>query len=209
VPRLPNSQSRIAILTLHPHRAGTLRGDAGLGKAWTSPAFRTKRTIRPARSRSPFSAVRDGDVTTEASFLCRVRSDWVDHYGHMNLAYYLVAFDMATDEFWPALNLGEGFRARGLGTFAVESWQAYVREVVLDMPLAVESAVLAFDSKRLLLRHRLYHAEKKWLSAENEVLFLCVNLDTRRVAAWPDDVVAKFQAAQCEEAPKRLTLRRG
>jgi acyl-CoA thioester hydrolase len=141
--------------------------------------------------------------------LCRVRPDWVDHYGHMNLAYYLVAFDMATDALWPALNLGEGFRARGLGTFAVESWQAYLREVLLDAPLSAESAILAFDSRRLLLRHRLHHAEEGWLAAENEVLFLCVDLATRRAAHWPADVTARFDTAQVEEAPKRLALRRG
>ena len=141
--------------------------------------------------------------------LCRVKPEWVDHYGHMNLAYYLVAFDMATDLLWPDLHLGEGFRARGLGTFAVESWQAYRREVLLDAPLAAESAVLAFEAKRLLLRHRLFHAGEGWLSAENEVLFLCVDLATRRVAAWPDDVLAAFAAARVEEAPQRLALRRG
>ena len=132
----------------------------------------------------------------------------MDHYGHMNLAYYLVAFDMATDALWPSLNLGEGFRARGLGTFAVESWQGYVREVVLDTPLAAESTVLAFDTKRLLLGHRLHHAEEGWLSAENEVLFLCVDLATRRVAAWPEDVLARLAAAKRAEAPKRLALKR-
>jgi acyl-CoA thioester hydrolase len=140
--------------------------------------------------------------------LCRVRPEWVDHYGHMNLAYYLVAFDMATDSLWPALNLGEGLRARGLGTFAVESWQGYVREVVLDAPLAAESVVLGFDAKRLLVGHRLLHAAEGWLSAENEVLFLCVDLGTRRVAAWPEDVMAKFAAAKVEQMPKRLALRR-
>ena len=140
--------------------------------------------------------------------LCRVKPEWVDHYGHMNLAYYLVAFDMATDVLWPSLWLGEGFRARGLGTFAVESWQGYVREVVLDAPLAVESDVLAFDAKRLLIRHRLYHAGEGWLTAENEVLFLCVDLMTRRVSAWPEDVLAAFAAAKVEEGPRRLTLRR-
>jgi acyl-CoA thioester hydrolase len=141
--------------------------------------------------------------------LCRVRPEWVDHYGHMNLAYYLVAFDLATDALWPSLGLGEAFRARGLGTFAVESWQAYVKEVVLDAPLAAESAVLAFDSRRMLLRHRLYHAEEGWLSAENEVLYLCVDLNARRASHWTEEVLARFAAAQVAEPPKRLTLRRG
>jgi acyl-CoA thioester hydrolase len=126
----------------------------------------------------------------------------------MNLAYYLVAFDLATDELWPRLGLGEAFRARGLGTFAVESWQGYRREVVLDAPLAVESAVLGFDAKRMLLRHRLYHAEEGFLSAENEVLFLCVDLTSRRVAGWPEETLAHFAAARVEEAPQRLALQR-
>lgn len=148
------------------------------------------------------------DDAHDAGLLCRVRPEWVDHYGHMNLAYYLVAFDLATDRLWPALNLGKLFQARGLGTFAVESWQAYVREVVLDTPLSADSAVLAFDVKRLLIRHRLYHAEEGWLSAENEVLYLCVDLATRRVAAWPEDVLARFAARSVAEGPKRLALRR-
>ena len=75
---------------------------------------------------------------TKRPILTRVLPQWVDHYGHMNLAYYLVAFDMGTDELWPRLNLGEAFRARGLGTFCAESWQAYTREVMLDTPLACE-----------------------------------------------------------------------
>jgi acyl-CoA thioester hydrolase len=146
--------------------------------------------------------------SAEARSLCRVKPEWVDHYGHMNLAYYLVAFDLATDLLWPSLRLGDGFRARGLGTFAVESWQGYRREVLLDAPLAAASAVLNFDAKRLLLRHRLFHAEAGWLSAENEVLFLCVDLATRRVAPWPEDVQACFAAARVNEAPQRLALRR-
>jgi len=40
------------------------------------------------------------------------------------------------------------------------------------------------------------------------VLFLCVDLATRRVAAWPEDVLAQFAAAKSNEAPKRLALKR-
>lgn len=141
--------------------------------------------------------------------LTRVRPEWIDHYGHMNLAYYLVVFDMATDALWPSLALGEAFRARGLGTFAVESWQAYVREVREGDPLACDSAVLAFDTRRMLLRHRMRHAAEGWRAAENEVVFLCVELERRKVANWPEDVLAAFAAARVEEAPRRLSLRPG
>jgi len=140
--------------------------------------------------------------------ICHVRPEWVDHYGHMNLAYYLVAFDLATDLVWPAWGLGAGLREAGFGTFAVESWQGYRREVTLGMPLGGESVLADYDHRRLLVKHRLYHATEGWLSAENEVLFLCVDLATRRVAAWPEDVLAMFAAARNEQAPKRLALKR-
>jgi acyl-CoA thioester hydrolase len=133
---------------------------------------------------------------------------WVDHYGHMNLAYYLVAFDLATDALWPSLGLGPDFRDRGLGTFAAESWQAYNREVTEGAPLAFDSAVLDYDAKRLLCRHTMVHATEGWQAAENEVLYLCVDLAARRVGTWPDDVLARFAAHAAGGTPKRLALRR-
>jgi acyl-CoA thioester hydrolase len=139
--------------------------------------------------------------------LARVRPEWVDHYGHMNLAYYLVVFDMATDVLWPKLGLGPGFHERGLGTFAAESWQAYIREVTLGAPLVSDTEVLAFDGKRLLIRHLMRHAEEGWEVAENEVLYLCVDLGTRRVGAWPEDVLARFRAQATGGAAKRLRLK--
>ncbi|MBP0462804.1 thioesterase family protein [Roseomonas sp. PWR1] len=126
----------------------------------------------------------------------------------MNLAYYLVAFDLATDALWPSLGLGKGFQDRGLGTFAAESWQAYTREVTQGAPLAFESEVLAFDAKRLLCRHTMFHATEGWQAAENEVLYLCVDLTARRVGAWPDDVLARFAERATGAAAKRLALRR-
>jgi acyl-CoA thioester hydrolase len=145
---------------------------------------------------------------TQRPELVRVRPEWVDHYGHMNLAYYLVAFDLATDEVWPDWGLGPPLRAAGFGTFAVESWQGYRREVTLGMPLACDSALVGFDHRRLIVKHRLYHATEGWLSAENEVLFLCVDLATRRAATWPDRTLARLARAQGAEAPQHLRLKR-
>ncbi len=141
--------------------------------------------------------------------LATVRPEWVDHYGHMNLAYYLVVFDAATDVLWPRLGLGAGLRAAGLGTFAAETWVAYRREVTLGMPLDCDSAVLAHDAKRLLVRHRMRHAAEGWLVSENEVLFLCVDLAARRVAHWPEACGPLFAAAAAADAPQRLALKRG
>ena len=140
--------------------------------------------------------------------LAVVRPDWVDNNGHMNLAFYLAVFDMATDQLWPELGLGPPFRARGLGTFAAETWVNYVRELHEGMPVSCESEVLAFDGKRMLGLHRMHHATEGWLAAENEVLYLCVDLSVRRVTSWPEDVLARFEARRTGTAPRRLALKR-
>jgi acyl-CoA thioester hydrolase len=150
---------------------------------------------------------RAAPVTPDAP-LAVVRPEWVDSYGHMNMAFYLAVFDMATDALWPRLGLGGPFKALGLGTFAAETWVNYVREVREGMPLACESEVLAFDGKRLLALHRMRHAAEDWLAAENEVLYLCVDLSARRVAAWPPAVVERFAAEATGRAPRRLALAR-
>lgn len=140
--------------------------------------------------------------------LVTVRADWVDLYGHMNMGYYLVVFDMVTDALWPEIGLGSALNGRGLGTFAAETWLAYVREVREGMPLSGESEVLSFDEKRLLCRHRLLHATEGWLAAENEVLYLCVDLGARKVTAWPEETRARFAEVATGAPPKRLALKR-
>ncbi len=159
------------------------------------------------RARRPVS---EGGAAPAASAapLALVRPDWVDSYGHMNMAFYLAVFDMATDALWPRLGLGASFKAKGLGTFAAETWVNYVREVREGMPLACESEVLAFDGKRLLGLHRMRHAAEGWLAAENEVLYLCVDLAARRVTNWPPDVIERFAAEETGRAPRRLVLAR-
>lgn len=140
--------------------------------------------------------------------LAVVRPEWVDSYGHMNMAFYLAVFDMATDALWPRLGLGAPFKAKGLGTFAAETWVNYVREVREGMPLDCESEVLSFDAKRLLAVHRMRHAAEGWLAAENEVLYLCVDLSARRVSTWPEEVLVRFAAEATGRAPRRLALAR-
>ena len=140
--------------------------------------------------------------------LATVRPEWVDHYGHMNMGFYAVVFDIATDHQWASLNLGASLHAQGLGTFAAENWLAYVREVTEGMPLAFESEALVYDEKRLICFHRMYHATEGWLAAENEVLYLCVDLAARKVAPWPAETTAHFARLCTGAAPRRLALKR-
>jgi hypothetical protein len=59
----------------------------------------------------------------------RVRDEWTDYNGHMNLAYYVLVFDHATDVFYDSVGLGRAYRDRtNCSTFAVESHVTYDAE---------------------------------------------------------------------------------
>src|SRR2546426_6955766 len=55
-----------------------------------------------------------------------VRPEWIDHNQHMNVGYYLVVFDFATDEFFRWIGLdGAHRRERQVTTFCLEAHVTY------------------------------------------------------------------------------------
>ncbi|HUF55664.1 MAG TPA: thioesterase family protein, partial [Thermohalobaculum sp.] len=48
-----------------------------------------------------------------------VPPEWIDYNGHMNVAYYTMAFDNALDEVYAALGIGENLvRSHRMGPMA-------------------------------------------------------------------------------------------
>ena len=57
-----------------------------------------------------------------------VLPEWIDANGHMNLAYYVVLFDQATDLLYDALGVGQAYRnVTGNSTFTAETHTLYER----------------------------------------------------------------------------------
>lgn len=145
----------------------------------------------------------------------RVESDWIDFNGHMNVAYYLVAFDRAVDLLFDRFGISNDYidHTRG-STFAVECHVTYQRELNEHDPYRVTSQLLAYDEKRIHQFQRLYHAEENYLAATAEWMNLHVDLNTRRVSPWPDPIRASIagylkQQGQLQyptEAGKRMKI---
>jgi acyl-CoA thioester hydrolase len=123
-----------------------------------------------------------------------VLPEWIDSNGHMNLAYYVVVFDLAGDVLFNRLDLGLPFRDHtGYSSFVAETHTRYEREVRLGDRLCVFSHILAADPKRLYVFHEMFHADEGYRAATQELMHLHVNLATRRVTALPDDKLAALQ----------------
>ena len=118
-----------------------------------------------------------------------VPAEWIDYNGHMNVAYYLMAFDRAADLFFDELGIGEAHRrATGDSTFAVEHHIRYLRELKLGDPLRITSQLLSHDDKRFRFFMSMYHGDEDYLAATLEALGVYVDLETRRVGAMPAGV---------------------
>ncbi len=115
-----------------------------------------------------------------------VRPEWIDANGHMNLAYYVVLFDQATDAIFEALGVGGNDRhASSGGTFAVETHTLYERELLQGEAVRVRTLVLGADAKRLHLAHEMRRAADDTRAAAQELMYLHIDLGTRRVTPWP------------------------
>ena len=126
-----------------------------------------------------------------------VRPEWIDHNQHMNMGYYLVVFDFATDEFLSWVGLDTAHRAaREVTTFCVEAHVTYHREVRASDPLRFTTVLLGHDQKRIHYLHAMYHAADGYLAATNELMSLHVNRATGRAAPMAPEILARLGAVQ-------------
>jgi acyl-CoA thioester hydrolase len=134
-----------------------------------------------------------------------VRPEWIDSNGHMNLAYYVVVFDLATDALYAALDIGDAYReATGHSCFTAETHTLYEREVHLGERLNVQSWLLGADAKRLHYFHEMFHTDSGERCAAQELMALHIDMRVRRVAPYPPERYDALQRAVRDYAPAAL-----
>ncbi len=139
------------------------------------------------------------DLRSEAGWFdsgtATVRPEWIDYNGHMNVGYYLVAFDLATEAVCVQLGVGEDYRrAQDASIFVLEAHVTYDREVHEGAPLLFRSRIVDHDAKRFHLIHRMIHAEDGFLAATNELMCMHVDLTTKRSAEFPQVSYGRLQS---------------
>jgi acyl-CoA thioester hydrolase len=138
---------------------------------------------------------------TEGSVL----PEWIDNNDHMNLAYYVLLFDLATDTVYDALGIGQAYRAAtGNSTFTAEAHTIYERELRVGERVRITSYLLGADAKRLHYFHEMFHAEQGYRVATQELLALHIDLRVRRTTAFTPLVLERLQAAVRLRAGEKL-----
>ncbi len=131
----------------------------------------------------------------------RVEPNWIDYNGHLNMAFYHVMFDHASDEAFGLVGLGrEYMEERKASFFTAETHALYRRELMARDPARVTVQLVDCDEKRIHCYMEIRHAEEGWVAASLEALFLHVDMTTRKVCPFPDDIAANLAVMKAAHA---------
>jgi len=146
-----------------------------------------------------------------------VQRAWVDYNGHLNVAYYVLVFDHATDAFFDFVGIGEDYAERTeFSTFALEAHVTYQREVLEGTRVQLTTQLLDRDRKRLHYFHRMCNAAGE-VAATLEQVSLHVDLNRRCSTPMPGAILQRLdrimEAHGClpwpPEAGASVGLRKG
>jgi acyl-CoA thioester hydrolase len=124
-----------------------------------------------------------------------VLPEWVDWNGHMNVAFYVLAFDQASGAFMRNMGLGRPYVDGKHGmTFVLETHVTYDREMKGGAQMRFTTQLLERDAKRVHLFHEMYHAAEGYLAATNETIVMNIDYASRRSAPWPMQAGERLEA---------------
>ena len=148
----------------------------------------------------------------------KVLSEWIDYNGHMNVAYYTLAFDKALDFFFEdVLGIGPSFVEKNKeGPFALKASYNYFSELLEKEIFFVDISILDFDSKRVHLFGEMRKDKSLELSAVFETVLMNMDLSARTVKQYPDRVLELLSIFKSSlvvdnipiEIGKRITLKK-
>jgi acyl-CoA thioester hydrolase len=130
-----------------------------------------------------------------------VLPEWIDSNGHMNLAYYVVLFDMGVEALFAVVGFGPNHDATTRhGPFAVETHTIYERELLAGERVRVASRIVGLDAKRLHLAHEMFRLPDGQRAAMQEVMYLHVDLAARRAVPFTPALRARLDSAYAAHA---------
>ncbi len=130
----------------------------------------------------------------------QLQKEWLDGYGHLNEAYYLVPFSQATWKLQDHFDIGlKYFEETQVAIYTVETHLRYLDEVRYPATMEIESIILGSDPKKIWFAHLMIVEGKLCATAE----FLVLHYDTgqNRTTPMPDNIFRDLQQAEIPDKP--------
>lgn len=116
-----------------------------------------------------------------------IKSEWTDYNNHLNMAYYVLIFDVAWEVMLKKFNMGEqSAKINGMSTMVVETNTTYNNEIKEGDEVEILLTFFDHDKKRLHFKMEMIEKKTKKLSSTIEMLSLHVDLNKRKVAEFDE-----------------------
>ena len=117
-----------------------------------------------------------------------IKSEWTDYNNHLNMAYYVLIFDVAWEVILKKFNMGEdSAKTSGMSTMVVETNTTYDNEIQEGDEVEILLTYFDHDKKRLHFRLEMIEKKTKKFSSTIEMLSLHVDLNKRKVAEFDEE----------------------
>ena len=124
-----------------------------------------------------------------------IRPEWIDYNGHMNVAYYVLVFDHATDDFFDAVGLTDEFRRQNnCSAFALETHVTYQRELHEGDSVRIETRLIDHDHRSMHFFHAMIRDADDELAATSEWINIHVDMATRRATSFLPPIQERLAA---------------
>lgn len=139
--------------------------------------------------------------TTQQSVL----KEWCDINGHMNVAYYALAFENAGFEVQEIMGLGETYLDKeNSSLFSLKNVYTFQEEVHEGDPLRITYRVLDYSPKLLHVLLEMFHAQDGFLSCYTEQLVAHIDMETRRTSPMSAPVLKMLEELRFSQADMPL-----
>ena len=129
-----------------------------------------------------------------------LQDSWLDAYGHLNEAYYLVPLSNTTWKFQDYFGIGvDYFEDTGCAFYTVETHLRYLSEVRFPAVMDIETIILGSDAKKIWFAHKM-RVEGN-LCATGEFMVLHYGTRESRTIEMPESVQTALKQAEVSEMP--------
>lgn len=119
-----------------------------------------------------------------------IKPEWIDHNGHMNVAYYVLVFDQSLDVLLDNIELTRAYRSQSGNTvYVLETHVCYLQEVKEGDLVDISCRVIDCDEKRIHLYLEMHHATDGFLAATSEQMIFHIDASGPKATPMPQHIL--------------------
>ena len=122
----------------------------------------------------------------------KVKEDWIDYNGHMNMAYYVQCFEESSDFLLEHMDLGYRYAMEEQkGVFVIKCEINYRKEINLHKNFIISLEELVFKGKKLIVGLKMLNENNETI-ADYKILNLNVDLETKKSSTFSPKIRAQL-----------------